>query len=312
MNLEFKKLEVLTDKEMTKGNTARIYIEPLERGFALTLGTALRRVMLSSMPGTSVVGFRMDGVNRVMMTLPGTATDGVILVSNLKKMKFNLPTDEMATVTFKASKPGIYKASDLQLPEGVTLETPDIELVNVTGEKEVEIEIFVKKGRGYVQAGTHEGLNIEGLIQVDGLFSPIYKVGTSSEGIRMGETVTHERLILDVETYGTMDAKEAVLLAAEILKTHLDFFEGMTDRLSEYEIYKEKEREVESINNMTIQELKLSVRSTNALTNAGIKTVGQLRKMGEKELIDLRNMGKLSVQEVQDVLKKLGVTLGDI
>lgn len=312
MKLDFKKLEVLVDKELTKGNFARIYIEPLERGFALTMGTALRRVMLSSMPGTSVVGFRMDGVTHELMTMPGTATDAVKLISNLKKLKFSLEEDKLEKVIFKASKPGIYTAASLKLPKGVEIQNPEIEIVNVTGEKEVEIEIYVKKGRGFVQGREHkEMLNISGMIGVDGLFSPIHKVATYREDIRIGDEVTHERLILDVETYGNIDPKEAVLLAAEILRTHFDFFDEMKDRLTEYEIYKEKEKEIESINNMTIEELKLSVRSTNALTGAKIRTVGDLRKMGDTELADLRNMGKKSVDEVKEVLDRLGVTLGD-
>ncbi|MCK1999946.1 DNA-directed RNA polymerase subunit alpha [[Brevibacterium] frigoritolerans] len=310
MNLEFNKIEVLVDKEHTKGNVARIFVEPLERGFALTLGTALRRVMLSSMPGTSVVGFRMDGVTHELMTMPGTATDAVLLVSNLKKLKFTLSEDKLEKVVFKASKAGNYTAASLKLPKGVELQTPDIPLVNVTGEKEVEIEIFVKQGRGFVHGREHN-LNIDGVIGVDGLFSPIEKIGVSQEDIRMGDVVTHERLILDIETYGTMDPKLAIGLAAKILYTHLEFFAGMKDRLTEFEIYKEKEKEIESINNMTIQELKLSVRSTNALTGANIKTIGDLRKMNEVELADLRNMGKRSVDEVKEILDKLGVTLGE-
>lgn len=311
MNLNFNKIEVLVDKEITKGNIARIYIEPLERGFALTIGTALRRVMLSSMPGTGVVGFRMEGVTHELMTMPGTATDAVELISNLKLLKFTLEEDKIEKITFKASKPGLYKASSLKLPNGVELKTPDIHLVNVTGEKEVEIEIFVKKGRGFVHGREHQDVHIDGMIGVDGMFSPIERVGISSEDIRVGDIVTHERLILDVETYGNIDPKKAVLLAAEITKSHFDFFDGMTEQLTEIEIYKEKEKEIESINNMTIEELKLSVRSTNALTGAKIKTVGDLRKMGHTELADLRNMGKRSVEEVKEVMDRLGVTLGD-
>ncbi|MED4285393.1 DNA-directed RNA polymerase subunit alpha [Priestia megaterium] len=312
MNLDFKKIEILVDKEITKDNFSRIYIEPLERGYGLTLGTALRRVMLSSMPGTSVVGFRMQGVTHQLMTMPGTATDAVELVSNLKKLKFELAEDKLEKVVFKASKAGIYKASHLKLPKGVELKTPDIDLVNVLGEKEVEIEIYIKKGRGFVQASEHTAtLNVDNLIGVDGLFSPIKRVATSTEDIRTGDIVTHERLVLDVETFGNINPKEAVMLSAKIIKTHFDFFEDMKDRLTEYEIYKEKEKEVESINNMTIEELKLSVRSTNALTGAKIRTVGELRKMTETELADLRNMGKTSVDEVKKVLTSLGVVLGD-
>lgn len=311
MNLDFKKLEVLVDKEVTKGNYGRIYIEPLERGYAQTIGTVLRRVMLSSLPGTSVVGFRMKGVSHQLMRMPGTATDAVMLVSSLKKLKFHLEEDKLETVTFKASKPGIYTAAHLKLPKGVELFTPDVELVNVTGESEVEIEIFIKKGRGFVHARDHRGLNVEGMIAVDGLFSPMKRVGISAEDILANDTVTNERLIIDIETNGNINPKEAVLLSAKIVKTHFDFFDDMKDRLTEYEIYKEKEKEIESINNMTIEELKLSVRSTNALTGARIKTIGELRKMTETQLADLRNMGKTSVEEVKKVLTKLGVTLGD-
>lgn len=311
LNLNFKKIDVLVDKEVSKGNFARIFVEPLELGYSLTIGTALRRVMLSSMPGTSVVGFRMEGVTHELMTMPGTATDAVELISNLKKLKFDLEEDVLEKVIFKAKKPGIYKADSLKLPKGIQLRTPEVELVNVTGEQEVTIEIFVKKGRGYVQAKDHLNLNIDGIIKIDGLFSPISRVGVSSEEILVGDKATDERLILDVETYENIDAREAVLLASKILETHFSAFDGMTEKLSEYEIIKEKEKEVESINNMTIEELKLSVRSSNALRDHSIRTVGELRKMNEVELNDVKNMGKKSVTEVKEKLAKLGITLGD-
>lgn len=311
MNLEFNKLEVLVDKEETKGSAAKIYIEPLEKGFAQTLGTALRRIMMSSMPGVSVVGFRMEGVTHSLMTMPGTATDGVELVSRLKQLKFSLDSDKIETLVLKASKPGIYTTADLILPDGVELKSEEIELVNVTGEKPVEIEIFLKKGRGFVQANEHSKLDIDGIIGTDGLFSPIKTVGFEIEDIYSGEEVTHQRLVLNVTTRGNIEAKTAVLLAVKILMSHLSAFYEMKEKLSEYEIFKEKEKEVESINSMTIEELKLSVRSTNALKGANIQTVGQLRKMTETEVGDLRNMGKTSVLEVKEILSKLNVSLGD-
>ncbi|MGN5650469.1 DNA-directed RNA polymerase subunit alpha [Bacillus sp. Brlt_9] len=311
MNLDFNKLEVLIDKEETKDNFAKIYIEPLEKGFALTLGTALRRIMMSSMPGASVAGFRMEGVTHSLMTMPGTATDGVELVSRLKQLKFSLESDKIETLVLKATKPGIYTTSDLILPKGVELKSEEIELVNVTGEKPVMIEIFLKKGRGFVQAKEHSKLDIDGIIGIDGLFSPIKTVGFETEDIYSGEEVTHQRLILNVTTRGNIEAKTAVLLAVKILMNHLSAFYEMKEKLSEYEIFKEKEKEVESINSMTIEELKLSVRSTNALKGANIKTVGQLRKMTETEVGDLRNMGKTSVLEVKEILTKLNVSLGD-
>lgn len=313
MNLNFPKTEVTVDKELSKGNYARFYIEPLERGYAKTLGTALRRVMLSSLPGVSVIGFKMKGVSHLLMTMPDTATDAVELKMAVQKLKFEVPGDEVYTLKLKIKEPRIYTSSDLELPKGVKLLNPNVPLLIGNGTGEQTIEIYVAKGKGFVNGREHTNLPSDDAIGVDGLFSPVYKVGFREEGILTKDVVTHERLVFDVETNGDIDPRDAIQLGARITKSLFDFFDTMSDKVNEIDIYKEKEKETRSINNMTIAELDLSVRSTNALIKvANIHTVGELRKISEFELGDYRNMGKKSVVEVVAKLKELGVELGDL
>lgn len=311
MNLNFRDFKVLLDRDKDQErNIEKVIIEPLDKGFGLTLGTSMRRVLMRSMPGSAPAGFKIEGVNNTFMMIPGTSTDTLELISSLKKMRVVVPSKKDVVLKFKAKKSGTYTFADLNIPDDVKVLDKNVPLLDLTGEKEVELEILVRTFRGNIESSEQTDIP-KGFLPVDSNYSPIIKVGYEVNPLMEDEVVTHETLTLSIETNGTISAEEAVHQASRILTEHYLRFDTMEVKKSEVEIFEEKEKVRKSIDNITIEELELSVRSTNALKNADIKNVGDLRALTEIELRDLRNMGKRSVDEVIDVLKKLDVQLGD-
>jgi len=309
VNLQFREFEVLMDPEQKSKKNESVMIKPLEVGFGNTLGNVLRRVLISSMPGVAAVAFKIDGVNNPFMSIPGSSTDTIELANNLRSLKIAMDKRE-EVITFKAKKEGEYFFSDLQLPEGINLVNPEDKFITLTGEREVEVKFIIRKGRGAIEASEHQDIPEE-YVPIDGYFSPIEKVGYQVKPILEEEEVTHEMLTLNVETDGTITAEESVKIAAKVLEEHFGKFADMKVEKTELEIFEEQEKLRESIDNTTIEELELSVRSTNALRGAGIRNVGELRKLTETELMDIKNMGKKSIGEVLTVLERLDVQLGD-
>lgn len=301
---------LLDREEEVETNEERVVIEPLDKGFGLTLGNSLRRVLMRAMPGSAAVAFKVDGVNNTFMMIPGASTDTLELISSLRNIKLDKKDKDDAVLTFKGKKEGSYTFGDLKVPDGIDIKNRDEPLINLTGEKEVELKILVRTGRGNVEASEHNDIPKDYLV-VDSNFSPIVKVGYEVKPLMEDAKVTHETLELNVETNGTISAKKAVHFASNILFEHFKMFEDMEVKKTDHEIFEEKEKIRKSVDNTTIEELELSVRSTNALKNAGIKNVGELRALTETELKDLRNMGKRSVEEVIGVLEGLDVQLGD-
>lgn len=309
MNIGFEKLEVYYDGEATS-KFGRIIIEPLERGFADTLGNALRRTMLSSMPGASVVATRIDNVVHEFDYIPGATLDMTEFILNLKGVNFKVEDEELYTVVFKKSEEGFYTAGDLTLPTGVEVLNPEAELINLTGEEEVEIEIFVKNGRGYIESEYHKELKeLPGSIGVDGVFSPIEKVGYKKEAIRHNGIASYERLVLEVTTNGAVEPKDAVLLAAKILKTHLDFFENVSSFVEKTEIYQEKKEEEQRILDLPIEHLELSVRSYNCLKRDNYTSVRKIIGLTESQLAAIHQLGEKSVKEILAKVKELGLEM---
>jgi DNA-directed RNA polymerase subunit alpha len=244
------------------------------------------------------------------MSIPGTATDTVELISQLKTLRFGKISDEDVVLKMNIKKNGEYYAKDIKVIEGVDLRTPDVLLLRSLGDREITLELILRKHRGFIEARKHADIP-EGFVQVDGMFSPIERVSYEVKEAMVEQEFSHEQVKFTITTDGTIDAKDAIQLGAKIVRKHFEIFEDMSERMTDTEIFQEKERERESIDNTSIEELELSVRSTNALKLAGVKTVGELRRVNETELKDFKNMGITSVIEVKDKLKKLGVGLGE-
>lgn len=310
MNLGFEKIKVYYDGEESSDRGGRVAIEPLERGFARTLGNTLRRIMLSSMPGTSAVGILVPGVYHEFSTIPHAVTDMVELIINLKNIRFQSEGDAIKTIRFSASKEGVYTAASLELPADVELLNPELELLQLTGDGRVEFELYVKQSRGYVDASYHFDFEERpDVIKIDGMFSPVRKVGYEQESMRIGQDATYERLLMDVETDGSVSPKDAIMLAAKIAKSHFDFFESMSDIAEKTEVYQEKKEEENRIMDMPIETMDLSVRAYNCLRRDGYTTVRKIYTLSESQLYAIHQMGEKSVREVIAKMKELGLEL---
>lgn len=310
MNLGFEKLKVYFDASPSSSEQGKVVIEPLERGYARTLGNTLRRIMLSSMPGTSVIGIQVPNVYHEFATIPGSVTDMTELILNLKNLRFKAEGEGLHTIRFSASKEGSYKASSLQLTDGVELKTPDLEILQLTGEQTVEFDIFIKQSRGYVDSSMHiEFDERPDIIKIDGVFSPIRKVGFEEQKMRLGQNPNYERLILQIETDGSITSKDAIALAGKIAQSHFDFFENMSDIAEKTEVYQEKKEEEDRIMDLPIEHLDLSVRAYNCLKRDGYTTVRKIYTLSEPQLYAIHQMGELSVRQVIAKMKELGLEL---
>ncbi|MGI6559284.1 MAG: DNA-directed RNA polymerase subunit alpha [Limnochordia bacterium] len=307
IEMEKPKIETLE-----KGsNYGRFKVEPLERGYGITLGNSLRRVLLSSLPGAAVTSIRIDGVLHEFSTIPGVVEDTTEIVLNLKGLIVRLHTDEEVVARVEAEGPGMVTAADIQVGSQAEILNPDLHIAELDEDGRLSMEITMRKGRGYVPAEQLKKPDHPiGLIPVDALFSPVVRVNYVVEDTRVGQVTDYDRLILDVWTDGSIAPDEAVSLAAKILTEHLRLFTALTEPDETVEILVEKEEEEKDrVFDMTIEELDLSVRSYNCLKRAGINTVEELTKRTEQDIMKVRNLGKKSLQEIKEKLEALGLSL---
>jgi len=290
---------------------ATFVMEPLERGFGTTLGNALRRILMSSMPGVAVTSVKIDNILHEFSTIEGVHEDVTNIVLNLKGLYAKLYTDETKTVTIDAIGPCEVTAKDIKCDSEVEIVNTDMHIAMLDSNASLHMEITLEKGRGYVLAERNKKPNMPiGVIPMDSLFTPVTKVNFSVEDTRVGQTTDFDKLKLDVSTNGSMGADEAVSLAAKIMSEYLSQFINLTDNVSDVEIMVEKEEDrKEKILEITIEELDLSVRSYNCLKRAGINTVEELIMRNEEEMMKVRNLGKKSFEEVQQKLKALDLDL---
>lgn len=310
MNLGFKKADVQFE-EISK-TKARFHFFPLERGYGRTFGNDLRRVLLSSIPGTAVIGVRVEGLNHEFQNIPGTVNNGTELIVNIKNMIFSIPTEEMTAVTFLAKKAGTYYAKDISLPKEVKCLTPDEELVKLTGDSEVKITLFIQKGRGYWDADEHLELLEEGyedVIRIDADYKPVKNVSVNLEKMRVGQNTNYERLTLEVETDGVLTPKEAVTVAKFIIVNHLEYFEDMKEYVEEFELLEEEKQKEEEIFDMLIETLDLSPRPYNCLKKSGYHTIGQVLGLTREQLKALDQLGAKSIREIEEKIAKIGFKL---
>jgi len=290
---------------------ATFVMEPLERGFGTTLGNSLRRILMSSLPGVAATSVKIDGVLHEFSTIDGVHEDVTNIVLNLKGLCAKLHTDEVKTVTVNAKGPGEIKARDIEHDSEVEIINGDMHIATLDKNASLYMEITLEKGRGYVLADKNKTQNMPiGVIPMDSLFTPVTKVNFSVENTRVGQITDFDKLTIDVTTNGSMNADEAVSLAAKIMSEYLTQFINLTDHVSDVEIMVEKEEDKkEKILEITIEELDLSVRSYNCLKRAGINTVEELIMRNEEEMMKVRNLGKKSLEEVQQKLEALGLGL---
>ncbi len=289
----------------------RFVIEPLERGYGITLGNSLRRVLLSSLPGTAVTSVKIDGVLHEFSTIPGVVEDTVDIVLNLKKLLVKLYTDEPVVVRIEANGAGPVYARDIIADASVEILNPDLYIATLQEDGSLNMEITVAKGRGYVPAERNKlPEHPIGIIPVDSIFTPVSKVNFQIDHTRVGQVTDYDKLTIDIWTDKTIAPDEALGLASKILIEHLKLFTDLTDSSDEVEIMVEKEEEaIDRLLEMTIEELDLSVRSYNCLKRAGINTLEELTRKTEEDMMKVRNLGKKSLAEVKEKLAALGLSL---
>lgn len=286
-------------------------LEPLERGFATTVGNSLRRVLLSSLPGVAVTAIKIDKVMHEFSTVKGVKEDVTELMLTLKELSMNMDSNGEAILRIDAQGECEITAGDIICPAGVEMVNKDLHIATLSEDGDLKMEIYINKGRGYVSSDTNKqkGLPI-GVIPMDSIYTPVKKVNFTIEEVNVSEDEQYEKLVLDIWTNKTVNPKDALSIAAKIFTEHLSLFIDLTDSVNAMEIMVEKEQdEKEKVLEMTIEELDLSVRSYNCLKRASINTVQELTAKTEDEMMKVRNLGKKSLEEVIHKLHELGFTL---
>lgn len=309
--IEIEKPKIIVEEVNEEENYGKFIVEPLERGYGITLGNSLRRVLLSSLPGYAVTSIKIDGVLHEFSTIPGVIEDTTEIILNLKELRVKIHDDQPKVVRLEVHEPKEVRAKDIQVPSDVEILNPDHYIATVSENGSLVMEITLARGRGYVPAERNKGPEeIIGLIPVDSIFTPVRKVNYVVEHTRVGQFTDYDRLVLDLWTDGSINPVEALSLAAKILSAHLALFVNLSDKVTEAEIMVGKEEESkDKILEMNIEELDLSVRSYNCLKRAGINTVEELIKKTEEDMMKVRNLGKKSLEEVQQKLAALGLSL---
>ena len=317
--LEIEKPNITIDKMSADGTHGFFVVDPLERGYGITLGNSLRRIMLSSLQGVAVTSIKIDGVLHEFSTIPGVKEDVTEIVLNVKGITAKLHSTAQKTVVIDVTGPCDVTAGDIQCDADLEILNPEHHLVTVAENKRFYMELCFEHGRGYVSQERNKQLasmaagNVSapiGTIYTDSIYTPVYKVNYSVENTRVGNNTDLDKLTIEVLTNGTVTAKEAISLGAKILNEHLNLFVNLTDEAKKAEIMVEREETIkEKVLEMTIEELDMSVRSFNCLKRAGIDTVEDLTNRTEEDMIKVRNLGKKSLEEVIQKLHSLGLDL---
>lgn len=293
-------------------NYGRYEISPLERGYGTTLGNSLRRILLSSLPGAALTSVKVEGVKHEFSAIPGVVEDMTDLILNLKEVVVKYSGEEQTTIRLEAEGEGEVTAGDFQSSGDVQIVNKDHHIATLAEDGRLVLEATVDKGRGYHTAEENKDLfdNVIGLIPIDSSYSPIERANFNIENTRVGQVTDFDRLVLEVNTNGSIHPDDAISLAAKIMVEHLELFINLTDEIEDVEIMVEvEEEEKDKILDTTIEELELSVRSSNCLKRAGINTVEELVDKTEDDLMKVRNLGKKSLQEIKDKLDELELDL---
>lgn len=294
------------------GTYGKFVLEPLERGYGLTLGNSMRRVLLSSLPGYAITSVKIDGVLHEFSTIEGVKEDVTEIVLNLKDVILKFHNDGPKVMYIEYDGEGEITAGDIKADSDIEIINPDQHICSCDKNAHVYMELTCDKGRGYVSSERNKAIMQPaiGVIAIDSIYTPVIKVNYNVENTRVGQITDYDKLTLEVWTNGTITAKEAVSLAAKILNEHLNLFSELSDEVYATEVMIEKGDDgKEKVLEMTIEELDLSVRSFNCLKRAGINTVGDLINKSEDEMMKVRNLGRKSLDEVALKLSSLGFEL---
>ena len=303
-------VEISEDKKYGK-----FVVEPLERGYGITLGNSLRRIMLSSLPGTAVSQVKIDGVLHEFSSIPGVKEDVTEIIMNLKSLaiKNTSASNEPKLAYIEFEGEGVVRASDIQVDSDIEIINKDQVIATLSGGKDSKLymELTITNGRGYVSADKNKGDGLRiGVIAVDSIYTPVERVNMTVENTRVGQVTDYDKLTLDVYTNGTLFPDDAVSLAAKVLSEHLKLFIDLSENAKSAEVMVEKEDdEKEKVLEMSIDELELSVRSYNCLKRANINTVEELTNKTPDDMMKVRNLGRKSLEEVLAKLKELGLEL---
>ena len=307
-----EKPRIETAELAADGTYGKIVVEPLERGYGVTLGNSLRRILLSSLPGYAITSVKIDGVLHEFSTIPDVKEDVTEIILNLKSVILKIHGEGPKTVYIDASGEGEVLAGDIKCDSEVEIINTDHHICTLDKDAHINMEITVNKGRGYVSAEQNKKLMqpVIGVIAIDSIYTPIKKANYTIDDIRVGQDIGFDKLTLEVWTNGTISATEAVSLGAKFLNEHLALFGDLSGEAYDTEIMVDKGEDTkEKILEMTIEELDLSVRSFNCLKRAGINTVEDLINKTEEEMMKVRNLGKKSLDEVINKLHSFGLDL---
>lgn len=308
MVIEIQKPRIKLEKiSETKG---RFYVEPLERGFGHVLGNSLRRVLLSSIPGAAVSQIKIEGVLHEFATVPGVKEDVTDIVLNIKKLVIRSHSAQPATIRIETKGPKEVLAKDIKVPADVEIINPDLHIATLNKTGKLELEMVVEQGKGYVSAERREKQKIPiGTIPIDSIFSPVINVSYAVENTRVGQITDYDRLILEVETNGSMSPQEVVGTASQIVAQHMDLFKDISAEPPIDVGFPSEERGLKVDLDMPIEELGLSTRPYNCLKREKINTLSKLINCSEHDLTGMKNFGTRSIKEVKEKLKELGFSL---
>jgi DNA-directed RNA polymerase subunit alpha len=309
IEIEKPKIEFMTISE--DSTYGRFVVEPLERGFGITLGNSLRRILLSSLPGVAARSIKIDGVLHEFSAVPGVVEDVTEIILNVKQLAFKLDSDTEKILVIDTQKEGPLTAGDIILDSDVEVLNPEKHIATLNGDKRLYMEITIGKGRGYVSADknkqTSQAISV---IPVDSIYTPVKKANFTVENTRVGKVTDFDRLVMEIWTNGTIRPEDAISLSSKILNEHLNLFIALSDDAKNAEIMVEKEEsKKEKVLEMTIEELDLSVRSYNCLKRASINNVEDLTSRTEDDMMKVRNLGRKSLEEVLQKLESLGLSL---
>ena len=317
--IEIEKPNITTVNLSDDGRNGKFIVEPLERGYGVTLGNSLRRVLLSSLPGVAVTSIKIDGVLHEISTITGVKEDVCEIVLNVKGITAKLHGDSPKTAVIDMTGPCVVTAGDINQDADLEILNPDHHIATLGENVRFYMELTIDHGRGYVSQEKNKQLYTQanqgasapiGTIFTDSIYTPVYNVNYTVENTRVGSNTDYDKLTLEVLTNGTISAKEAISLGAKILNEHLNLFVDLSDEAKNAEIMVEREETIkEKVLEMTIEELDMSVRSFNCLKRAGIDTVEDLTNRTEEDMIKVRNLGKKSLEEVILKLHSLGLEL---
>ena len=310
--IEMERPRIETDVQGERGEYGRFVAEPLERGYGITLGNALRRILLSTLEGYAVVCAKINDVPHEFMSIEGVKEEVTEIILNIKGIIPKLYCEEPKTVVIEAKGPGIVTAGDIKLDSEVEILNPDHVIATLSEGAVLNIEMIIDRGRGYVGSEQNKKYtqNMPNMLSVDSNFTPVSKVNYTVENTRVGQVTDLDKLTLDVWTNATVTASDAVSMAARIMNDHLSLFIDLSEKAKNTAIMVEKEEtRKEKVLEMTIEELDLSVRSFNCLKRAGINTVEDLTNRSEEDMMKVRNLGRKSLDEVIGKLASLELAL---